>query len=306
MAVHERTYRPITSGLTPAWSRFLVLPRHAWAALATSRLLVAFLVLCFVPPLVASGLVYVAHNATVQALLGMERGLQGAFVVDGTFYYRLMLVQSGLAFLLTAWVGPGLVAPDLTNGSLPLYLSRPFSRAEYVLGRFVTLFLVLWLVIVLPDLLLFLLHASLADDVAGVGWWRENLHIPWAIVSGWSLYFTLLALLSLALSACVRWRIVATALFVGIPLVSAGLGTILNEVLRTYWGHTVNLTYVVSAVWRDLLRVPALGLLRRGDVGDPRFQDVPVGYCWIVVLGVAGACLLVLGRRLRARQVVRG
>ena len=34
-----------------------------------------------------------------------------------------------------AFIGPGQVSPDLANNALPLYLARPFSRVEYVLGK---------------------------------------------------------------------------------------------------------------------------------------------------------------------------
>jgi hypothetical protein len=39
-----------------------------------------------------------------------------------------------LALFLAAFIGPGLISPDLHNNALSLYLARPFSRAEYVLG----------------------------------------------------------------------------------------------------------------------------------------------------------------------------
>jgi hypothetical protein len=86
-------------------------------------------------PLLAAAWIYLFNNPTAQALLGMKGELSGFFQVDERFFYRLLCAQGALAFLLTAWVGPGLVAPDLSNGALPLYLCRPFSRAEYVLGR---------------------------------------------------------------------------------------------------------------------------------------------------------------------------
>jgi hypothetical protein len=40
-----------------------------------------------------------------------------------------------MALFLAAFVGPGQVSPDLANNALSLYLARPFSRVEYVLGK---------------------------------------------------------------------------------------------------------------------------------------------------------------------------
>ena len=50
------------------------------------------------------------------------------------------------AAILGPLVGPVLVSPDLVNNALPLYFSRPFSRAEYVLGKVSVLALLLSLV----------------------------------------------------------------------------------------------------------------------------------------------------------------
>ena len=108
------------------------------------------------------------------------------------------------------------------------------------------------------------------------------------------------------LSAWVRWRIVATGLFVGPFFVLAGLGEAFNETLRTYWGRLLNLGYLITTVWKDLFDVVMTERQRRGQVGDPTKLDIPVGYCWLALLAVAGFCLVLLTRRLRAREVVRG
>jgi ABC-2 type transport system permease protein len=303
MAVHKRLYRPLApTALTPRWSRFAVLPRFAATSWRGSRLLTAFLMLCLVPPLVAAGIIYVFNNPLAQGLLGMGTNNNvWSFRIDGQFFWVMASIQGGLAFLLVAWVGPGLVAPDLVNNALPLYLSRPFSRAEYVLGRVATLLLLGSANTWVPNLLLFALQAGLA----GAGWWHQNLHLAWGIVAGSLIWLLLLSLLALALSAWVRWRIVATGLYVGLFFVSAGLGEACNQTLRTYWGNLLNLSYVITTVWKDLFDVVLTERQRRGQIGDPTRLDIPAGWCWLVLLATAGVCLLLLSRRLRAKEVAR-
>ena len=304
MAVHRRSYRPLAQAqLTPRWSRFVVLPRFAAQGWRGSRLLAAFLVLSLLPALVAAVVIYVYNNELAQGLLGINGGTsKWNFRIDGEFFAFVTHVQGGLAFLLIGWVGPGLVAPDLTNNALPLYLSRPFSRPEYVLGRVTTLVLLGSIITWVPNLLLFALQAGLA----GGGWWRQNLHIAWGIVAGALICLLLLSLLALALSAWVRWRIVATGLYVGLLFVLAGVGEACNQTLRTYWGKLLNLGYLIDQVWKDLFDVVVTERQRRGQIGDPTRLDIPVGHCWMVLLLVTGLCLLLLSRRLRAREVVRG
>jgi ABC-2 type transport system permease protein len=302
MAVHKRAYQPLTGGLTSSWSRFLVLPRYAWDTLSGSRLLIGALVLCLVPVLVSGAIIYVVNNPVVQSMLDMPDEVSSILAIDGKFFYRVLSVQGALAFLLTAWIGPGLVAPDLSNGALPLYLSRPFSRGEYVLGRFATLFILLSAITWVPDLLLFALQAGQAE--AGWGW--SHLYIARGIVLGSLVWIVTLSLLALALSAWVRWRMVATGVFAGIFFVSAGFGAILNDALRTYWGSALSLYYVITTIWRDLFAVAVTRRLRRVELERPDLLDVPVGYCWLVLVLLALACLLLLNRRLRGREVVRG
>ena len=51
------------------------------------------------------------------------------------------------------------MSPDLRNNGLPLYLSRPFSRTEYVLGKMSVLLILLSAITWVPGLLLFLFQA---------------------------------------------------------------------------------------------------------------------------------------------------
>ena len=97
------------------------------------------------------------------------------------------------AFFLTLLIGPPLVSRDLTNNALPLYLCRPFSRAEYVVGKMAVLLILLSLITWVPGLLLFLFQAYLE----GGGWIAANLWIAGAIFVG-SLVWILAARAALA------------------------------------------------------------------------------------------------------------
>jgi len=303
MAVYKRAYRPYTGTLTPAWSRFLVLPRYAFSTLFRSRFLTSYFVLCFVPAIIAAGIIYLWNTPAARVLLGGPSDNNAlSFAIDGRFFYYLLRGQSGMIFLLAAWVGPTLVAPDLANNALPLYLCRPFSRTEYVLGKMSVLVILLSSTTWVPDLLLYGLQAVLA----GGNWFWTHGHIAYAIFVGSALWITIVSLLALAMSAWVKWRIAASALIVGIFFVAAGFGQAFNAVLRTYWGYLLNLTYLIKTVWEDLFDIPAVATVsRRGNI-PWQDMDIPVGVAWITLLLLGFCCLLLLNRRLRAKEVVRG
>jgi ABC-2 type transport system permease protein len=301
MAVYKHAYRPYTGAVTPAWSRFLVLPRYSFETLFRSRFLTSYFVLCFVPAIIAAGIIYLWNTPAARVLLGGPAD-RVPFSIDGRFFYYILRVQCGMVFLFTAWVGPTLVAPDLANNALPLYLCRPFSRAEYVIGKMSILLILLSFATWVPDLLLYSLQGGLAGD----NWFWTHGRVAWAIFMGSALWIAIISLLALAMSAWVKWRIAASALIVGIFFVAAGFGQAFNAVLRTYWGYLLNLSYLIKIVWEDLFDIPAVATVsRRGNIPWQE-MDLPVGVAWVALLGLAFTCLLLLNRKLRAKEVVRG
>src|SRR5688572_5836335 len=220
MAVHKRAYRPYDGPLTSERFRFLVLPRYAFSELFQSRILMAYVVLCFVPFLVEAAGVYIAHSAPARLLLGLPE-MSSARILRPEFFLGALSVQGFLAFFLAAWVAPVLVSPDLVNGALPLFLSRPFTRAEYILGKMTVLVAMLSLVTWVPLLGVFLLQAGLAE-----GWLIPNLRVGFALLVGSFIWVGLLTVLGLAVSACIRWRIVATGAMFAIFFMGAAFGEI--------------------------------------------------------------------------------
>jgi ABC-2 type transport system permease protein len=299
MAVHRRGYRPYAGPLTPEWSRFLVPARFALSELFASRLLSGLLVLCLVPFLFETAFIYVVNNAAVRALLRVPAEFQ--VTIGETFFLGALMVQSALAFLLTAWAGPTLVSPDLVNGALPLYLSRPFSRAEYVLGKAAVLFGLLSLVTWVPVLLVLGLHSSLA----GGAWIADHRGLFGAVFLGAWVWILVLTLLALALSAWIRWRIVASAALFGCFFVGTAFGEMWREVLENPWGRVTNLLYLVALVWRELFGLPPTRSLARLMLEDRRNPDLPTWVAVLVLSALCALCLHLLHRRIRAHEVVR-
>jgi ABC-2 type transport system permease protein len=288
MAVYKRSYRGYSGRLTPEWSRFAIIPRYAYRRLFQSKVMTAFFVMCFVPPLVYLASIYVSNNiGSLAKLLGVTK-TRSPIEVNGEFFITYLGAQCPLAFILTAFVGPGLISSDLSNRALTLYLARPFSRAEYVLGKMSVLLILLSFITWVPGLILFGVQAALA----GGGWLVQNLWIAWAIFAGSWIWILVISLLALALSAWVKWRIAAGALLLGIFFVAAGFGQAVNAVLDVRWGKLINLGYLFTTVWNQLFR------------GRERF-DISAPSAWIVLSLLCVACVWLLHRKLRAVEVVR-
>jgi ABC-2 type transport system permease protein len=286
MAVYRRTYTSYAGALTPAWSRFLVLFRYSRRNVFRSKLQTALFVLCFFFPLACLLTIYLAHNLSFLDKFGTVGG--GFLKIDNRFFLNFITAQGFMAFVLTAFTGPGLISPDLANGALPLYFCRPFSRAEYVIGKASVLAILLSQITWIPGLVLFVIQSSLA----GPAWTWDHLWIAGSITLSSLIWIAVLSLLAMALSAWVKWRIVAGALLLAVLFFGAGFSHAVNTVLRTESGYFLNIVYLMGMVWTSLFRVDV-----EGAISAPQ--------AWLALLAYCGICLALLIRKIRAFEVIK-
>ena len=287
MAVHKRSYHSYAGELRPAWSRFLIVSRYAYERALSSRFVVAFFAICFFYPLGCALALYMNHNPRLLAIFRVS----SFFAVDATFFYHFLNVQGVLAFILTALVGPGLVSPDLANHALPLYFCRPFSRVEYVLGKLFVLVSMLSLVTWIPGEMVFLIQSSLA----GGSWMWSNLWMAASIFLGSAIEILVFSLLALALSAWIKRKMAAGAALLGVFFFGAGFGQAINAVLRTKNGSLIDLGSLIARIEIQLFHQYSR-----------RAAAVPADWAWLVLLAISVFCLLLLEKKVRAYEVVRG
>jgi ABC-2 type transport system permease protein len=284
MAVYKRGYERYEGRLTPEWSRSLTIARQAYRRVFDSRLLSTYLVLCLLGPAVCALIIYVPHNEGALQMIPGARLL----TIKPRFFLEFMHVQGWLGFLLTAFIGPGLVSADLANNALPLYFSRPFSRAEYVVGKWLVLAILLSFITWIPGLMLFAFQSYLA----GPQWFWDNLHVAGALFVGFWVWIALSSLLALAMSAWVKWKLAAGALILAIFFVAAGFGEALNAMMHTRAGRLINVVQVIDTIWSSML-----GLTNRSGISPAS--------AWISLIAACVLCLHLLSRKIRAYEVER-
>lgn len=286
MAVYKRSYRAYTGRMTPEWSRFFILTRYALQKLFASKFLTAVFVMSFFFPLVCAVLIYLSHNASILSMLHV-RGNE-IIRANGKFFLGFLGTQGGFAFFLTAFIGPNTIAPDLANGGLPLYFCRPFSRIEYVLGKLCALFYVLSMITWVPGLILFGVEANLS----GMAWAWENKSLASGIFLGSFIWILMISLIAMALSAWVKWRIAAGALLLGVIFLLSGFGTAVNAVLRSNIGYYINPGALITRVCAGLF-------------GLESPIEISAFSAWVGLLIMCGICLALLGKKVRAYEVIR-
>ncbi len=288
MAVFERSYRPYSGTLTPEKRRFLILPRYAYSDVFKSRMFAIFFALCFGVPFAGLLIIYLHHNLSALKMFGITaEKLNEILPIDAQFFFRGMSLQSGLCFIITLFVGPALVAPDLRNNGLPLYLARPFSRAEYVLGKLCVLAILMSLVTWVPGLLLWGFQAYLEPH-----WAAQNLQIASALFFGSWIWILFLSLFALAISAWVKWKPVARIALFMLFFIGQAFGHIVRGILGLSFGKLFDASGASATVWASLFGV------RPPD-------DHPLILAWITMVGGCLVFLWLLKTRLRAYEVVR-
>lgn len=305
MAVLERTYKRYEGTLSPEWSRFLIIPRHAVRNIFRSKLFTGFYALSFVWPLVCAILIYLHHNAEALAILRVN--VVDVLPIDATFFQTFVAVQGTIGFFLAMLVGPQQVSRDLTNNALPLYLCRPFSRSEYVVGKMSIVVILLSTITWIPGLILFLLQSYLE----GWTWFSANIPIASAIFLGSLVWIVLLALLTQTISAWVRWSLAARAAMIGLFLIPGVFATIVNEMIQTHWGNIISLNALIANVWAGLfgtfVRQTSQIQDRRGGqiIREALLTEPPLWASWFMLFLICALCLWLLSRKVKAYEVVK-
>ena len=298
MAVYKRQYKPYSGVLTPMRTRFLIPARYALQTLFQSRLMIGFLMACCIFPVIGAVTIYLRYKLSALELMKIDPSK--IVPMNAEFFAIFLGVQGSFAFLLTAYAAPGLIAPDLSNNALPLYLSRPISRAEYILGKMAVLWIPLSCVTWIPGVLLWLIEAGLDDT----GWGANNLHLLAAVFVGSWLWILLLSLLGLAISAWIKWKVAASAALFGVFFVSSAFSEIVNEVMDTHLGSLLNLGQLIGRIWATMLTTGG----PRSFIGEmfdiPQAEDLPFWAVLCTLLAICGVCVGMLEKKLRAKETV--
>jgi ABC-2 type transport system permease protein len=285
MAVYKRGYDRYKGPITGRWSRLLVLPKYSWHRVLKQRLVVILLMMAMFWPLGCVGFIYLSNHT--ELLLDFGSGMKEFLQINGDFFLIFMKVQAFFPILISAIAGQKLIAPDLSNGALQLYFSRPLSRAEYVLARLLVLLGLLSLITWIPGILLF----SLQSGMAGWSWFAQNWGLGLGVFIGSLVWILLVSLIALTCWAYIRWKIMAEALILGIYFVLHAVTTTVNVVLGVTWASFFNPRQVIDQIWNGLLGI------------TPESGPTVLG-CWLAVVVMIAVLLMVLRRRLRPVEVI--
>jgi ABC-2 type transport system permease protein len=206
-------------------------------------------------------------------------------------YLEFPANMSFLVILFCAAIAPELVSRDLRSGVLPLYFSRPLSRADYALAKLTALVSAVWLLLAGPQLIMLLGGVFSVHGPKAV--WNEFLDFVPGVANS-AIYAVVYASLSLLVASLAGRRAVAAAIIVAVFVVT----TPIVGVLSVTGGETARQLALLAS---PSTLVQGLGAwvfdLHRSTVGSygPAYALVTI----VLVVGCVAATLL------RYRKVAR-
>lgn len=285
MPIHTQDYRHWEGTLNPQnHTRWWVIAKAEFKLLAKRkivRLIVA------IPPVI-----YILVNAVIIYLLNQFDTIDFPFEIDPAFFKNLifrMSFQSGfLVALISIFGGAGLIANDLKSNALSLYLSKPISWVDYLIGKFTVICTLLICLTLVPGILLFLQQLLLSDfTFLKEHYWLFFSIIVYALVI--CVISSLLMLLFSSFTTNSRYATIGfCSVWFGLPIV----GEILKEVFSSS-------TVAIVSIWANYDR---LGTALFGESAN---YDIDLSWTIIVLSTLAAVCIYVLRLRIRAVQIVK-
>jgi ABC-2 type transport system permease protein len=279
MPIHDQSYRRYGGGKALPGRAWLVIARAGVVGMIRKRLFLAILIVSWISFLVRAVQIWVAVNYTqVATLLAATPETFRDFIRQQNFF----------VFVVTIYVGAGLIANDRRANALQIYLSKPLLRAEYIAGKAAILFFFLMLVTWVPAILLLLIQVLFAGNFEFV---KNNLFLFPAITVASLLDVLLATFTMLALSSLSRSSRYVAILFAGVMFFTWAIFGVLYGITGSSMVSWVSPVESLSQVIDVIFRLP------------PRWAT-PWQVSLIVIVGLIVVSLSVLERRVRGVEVV--
>ena len=281
MPIYEQTYRRHEARGALRRVRFWPITREALRLILARRWFLALLVAAWLPFVVQVIRIYV-----VTRFPEANRILP----VDGRLFGELLAWQAFFATFITIFGGAGLVANDLRTGAILVYLSRPLTRRDYVIGKLGVLLLLNLSATLGPGLVLYAVALALAPDL----FWKWSLAwIAPAVVAQSFAVSVVMSLVALAVSSLSRSARVAGLGFFGLLM---GL-EVARGILYAIYRRPETALLSLQADLRSL-GVTLFGLTDRS-------VNLPWAYAAAMLIAVSIGSLLILRSRVRAVEIVQ-
>jgi ABC-2 type transport system permease protein len=278
MPIHDQGYRHYSGQRAAHGGAWWVIARTHMMSSVRYRWFIVVLVVAWVPFVVRAVQIYFAStNAQVAQLLA---------TTPDTF--REFLSQQRLFVFLVIIMQSGLIADDRRTNALQLYLSKPLTRVEYILGKLIPPLAFVLAVTLLPAVVLLILQIVFAGSLTFLS---ANLFLMPAIVLLSLVQALLSAFAIVALSSLSKSRRFVAIMYAGIVFFTAAVYQVLRLITNSRRWAVISPGEMLDVIANAIFRA-------RGEPAVPVFVAV------LTIAVIIGLSMLILERRIRAVEVV--
>jgi ABC-2 type transport system permease protein len=281
MPIHDQGYRRYGGNRARTGTGWMVIARAGIRTLLSRRAFLGLLLVSWFPFFVRAVQFYAAANLTSIP--------QASMLAPSADTFRQFLEQQQtFVFFVTVYVGAGLIANDRRANALQIYLSKPLTRAEYILGKLVILMTFLALVTWLPAILLLIVQISFAGNVT---FFRNNAFLFPAITLFAFIEVVLASATMLALSSLSKSSRYVAILYAAVIFFTQAVYGVLYAVTRStsfsWLSFSANLAQVGDVIFRQ-----------------PPKYDTPWPVSLLMIVAIVAVSAVILERRVRGVEVV--
>lgn len=292
MPVYDYSYRTWQGERSGPMLRWLAIPKYTYMGLFGKRVFMWIFTVAWVQLVLRAGYIYLLVNPEFLTSLGIPtQSLPQILPQVGPFFFKNMIdVQLGFCFILAFVVGSDLISRDLIHRAFVLYASKPISRWEYFLGKFLTLFVVMMLLTWFQTTLLYVLQIAISPPRSPwrLRFWHDYAWIFLAISAYSTLVSAALSLLILAASSLVKNGRYAGMALVVYVIGASIVGGIVSETLHAKDALAMSPFLAGLDLGFRLFRLPHYG------------TGMSLWAAWLGVTAVCALAGLILWWRLRS------
>src|SRR3954470_7279034 len=153
MPIHDQGYRRYGGGKAAG---------RGWTVIATAGIRTVLAKKSFIGLMLLAWFPFIVRAVQIYAAANLP---QAAFLKPTTETFRQFLEQQEIfVFFVTVYIGAGLIANDPRANALQIYLSKPLTRGEYIMGKLAILMTFLLLVTWVPAIVLLIVQIAFAGN----------------------------------------------------------------------------------------------------------------------------------------------
>jgi ABC-2 type transport system permease protein len=211
-------------------------------------------------------------------------GISGGMMSKLIDYHEIYMFNAMLLALFCASQAPELVSRDHYNRVLPLYFSRALRKSDYAVAKLLAMWTAVFLVMATPLLVILAGRLGLPSDFGAA--FKEESKSFVAILGAPTVCALVFGTLSVSLASYVPRRGLASAVVLGVFLITAPMVAILMETLEAKWSVLLNPILLGAGAIFDLFgeRHERGSVLRQADLPPEAYYGAVAVYAVLFTL----------------------